>query len=501
MPDDRSSSETFDYIVVGAGSAGCILANRLTADGRHRVLLLEAGGEDRSIWTKIPVGYSRTIGNPAFDWCFETAEEPELNNRKIPHPRGKMMGGSSSINGLFQVRGQAGDFDHWRQLGLEGWGWDLVLPYFKKHEDFAPGANAYHGTGGELGVVAATRLVACARRHQARRQGRRPAELDDFNTGDNEGVGPYHVIIRNGVRSSTARAFLKPARSRGNLKVETRALAQRILFDGRRAVGVTYRQGDAIETARATREVIVSTGAIKTPQLLLVSGRRPGALLAEHGIPVVLDKPGVGENLQDHLQMIMTYRLEGIETLNQDYNAPFGRARMALQYALFRTGPMSTGPSPLGMFVRTEQPVRSRQHCVHRAAILARRARHEERVPSLSRPHDVRLRLPADQPRHHQAQGRRHGRTARHPLQLSFDRTGPPRRHRRDAHHAPPDAAACPRPAQADRTASGQGRGRRRRFAARRLSPKRDDDLSSRSAPPRWAGATMRWLSSMRGSR
>ena len=344
----------FDYIIVGAGSAGCILANRLSADPSIRVLLLEAGGEDRSIWTKIPFGYTRTVGNPAYDWCFETVPEPELNGRKITHPRGKTLGGSSAINGLFQVRGQAGDFDHWRQLGLEGWGWEAVLPYFKKHEDFAPGTNAFHATGGELGVQRQSTWwpVLDVVKTAAKQHGLR--ELDDFNTGDNEGVGPYHVIVRNGVRASTARAFLKPIRSRANLKVETRALTQRILFEDRRAVGVEYRRGSDIIKARARREVIVSTGAIKTPQLLLLSGVGPARQLADHGIPVVLDKPGVGENLQDHLQMILTYRLEGIATLNQTYNSLLGKLGIAMNYALFRRGPMATGPSPLGIFLRSD---------------------------------------------------------------------------------------------------------------------------------------------------
>ena len=344
----------FDYIIVGAGSAGCILANRLTADPSNRVLLLEAGGEDRSIWTKIPFGYTRTVGNPAYDWCFETEPEPELHGRKIIHPRGKTLGGSSAINGLFQVRGQAGDFDHWRQLGLEGWGWDSVLPYFKKHEDFAHGANEFHGSGGELGVERQSTWwpVLDVVKAAAKQYGL--PELNDFNTGDNEGVGPIHVIVRNGIRSSTARAFLKPIRSRSNLKVETTALAQRVLFEGRRAVGVVYCQGSDLISARARREVIVSTGAIKTPQLLLLSGVGPAAQLSANGIPVVLDKPGVGENLQDHLQMILTYRLDGIATMNQDYNSLFGKIGIAMNYALFRRGPMSTGPSPLGIFLRSD---------------------------------------------------------------------------------------------------------------------------------------------------
>jgi choline dehydrogenase len=346
-------ADAFDYIVVGAGSAGCILANRLTADGKHRVLLLEAGGEDRSIWTKIPFGYTRTIGNPAFDWCFETAPEPELHNRKIPQPRGKVLGGSSSINGLFQVRGQAGDFNHWRQLGLEGWGWDAVLPYFIKHEDYCDGASAFHGVGGELGVERQSTWwpVLDVMKAAARDEGL--PELTDFNTGDNEGVGPYHVIVKNGIRSSTARAFLKPIRSRANLKVETDAAAQRILFAGKRAVGVEYAKGTARVVARASREVIVATGAIKTPQLLMLSGVGPAAQLSAQGIPLVLAKPGVGENLQDHLQMILTYRLEGVRTLNQDYNSLAGKLGIFARYALFRSGPMATGVSPLGMFMRS----------------------------------------------------------------------------------------------------------------------------------------------------
>ncbi|HVG52412.1 MAG TPA: GMC family oxidoreductase N-terminal domain-containing protein [Xanthobacteraceae bacterium] len=349
-----TAPDEFDYIIVGAGSAGCILANRLTADPANRVLLLEAGSEDRSIWLKIPFGYSRTVGNPAFDWCFETAPEPELNDRKIPHPRGKTLGGSSSINGLFQVRGQAGDFDHWRQLGLEGWGWDSVLPYFIKHEDYEGGASAVHGAGGELHVEPQRNWwpVLDVIKDAAKQAGCK--ECADFNAGDNEGIGIYNAITHKGWRASTSKAFLKPVRARANLKVETEALAQRILFDGRRAAGVTYRQGGGLKTARARREVIVSTGSIKTPQLLQVSGVGPAALLAQHGIPVVLDKPGVGENLQDHLQVLLVYRLDGVRTLNETYNSLTGKLRIFAQYVLSRSGPMGSGATPLGIFVRSD---------------------------------------------------------------------------------------------------------------------------------------------------
>jgi choline dehydrogenase-like flavoprotein len=354
-PMTDQHADQFDYVIVGAGSAGCILANRLSADPATRVMLLEAGDDDRSIWTRIPIGYMYMIGHPAFDWCFETEPEPQLNGRKIVHPRGKVLGGSSSINGMIQIRGQAGDFDHWRQLGLEGWGWDSVLPYFKQHEDFALGANPYHAVGGELGVSPqrASWPILDAVRDAAIEDG--TPWTDDFNDGGCEGVGPYHVIQRNGVRASAARAFLKPVRGRPNLRLETKALTTRILLNGRHAIGVEYRQGGKTKRVRANREVILAAGSIKTPQLLMLSGLGPAKHIAEHGIHVVLDRPGVGANLQDHLQMMLTYRLEGTKTLNQRYNAPFGRVSIALEYALLRSGPMAMGPSPLGIFLRSDR--------------------------------------------------------------------------------------------------------------------------------------------------
>ena len=360
-------ADQFDYVIVGAGSAGCILANRLSADPATRVMLLEAGDDDRSIWTRIPIGYMYMIGHPAFDWCFETEPEPQLNGRKIVHPRGKVLGGSSSINGMIQIRGQAGDFDHWRQLGLEGWGWDSVLPYFKQHEDFALGANPYHAVGGELGVSPqrASWPILNAVRDAAIEDG--TPWTDDFNDGGCEGVGPYHVIQRNGVRASAARAFLKPVRGRPNLRLETKALTTRILLNGRHAIGVEYRHGGKTKRVRANREVILAAGSIKTPQLLMLSGLGPAKHIAEHGIHVVVDRPGVGANLQDHLQMILTYRLQGTKTLNQRYNAPFGRVSIALEYALLRSGPMAMGPSPLGIFLRSD---RDRERANHAFTVL-----------------------------------------------------------------------------------------------------------------------------------
>jgi choline dehydrogenase-like flavoprotein len=326
----------------------------LSADPANRVLLLEAGDDDRSIWTRIPIGYMYMIGHPAYDWCFETQPEPQLNGRKILHPRGKVLGGSSSINGMIQIRGQAGDFDHWRQLGLEGWGWDSVLPHFKQHEDFALGADAYHAVGGELGVSPqrANWPILDAVRDAAIDDG--TPRTDDFNNGTCEGVGPYHVIQRNGVRASAARAFLKPVRGRANLRLETRAVATRILLNGgTQSVSNTATEVRVNACAPIARSLLWPDRS--RPQLLMLSGLGPAQHLAEHGVDVVLDRPGVGANLQDHLQMMLTYRLDGTKTLNQRYNAPFGWVSIALEYALLRRGPMAMGPSPLGIFLRSDR--------------------------------------------------------------------------------------------------------------------------------------------------
>jgi choline dehydrogenase-like flavoprotein len=347
--------EEFDYVVVGAGSAGCLLANRLSADPRNRVLLLEAGTQDRWIWFHIPVGYMYSLGNPRADWCFASEPEPGLNGRSIPIPRGKVVGGSSAINAMLYVRGQAADYDDWRQLGLSGWGWDDVLPFFRRHEDhYAGAAGGTYGTGGELRVdPARVHWPVLDLIEKAAVEAGIPYTAD-FNGGDNDGVGPLVVNQKNGMRFQAAKAFLRPALARPNLKLETEVLAERVVFDGARAVGVQYRRGGASVTARARGEVILAAGAIGSPQILMLSGVGPAAHLAEHGIAAVHDRPGVGANLHDHLMIRVPYRLTGIGTLNELYNSPIAKAKMALEFALLRRGPLTMAPTQLGIFTSTD---------------------------------------------------------------------------------------------------------------------------------------------------
>jgi choline dehydrogenase len=344
----------YDYIIVGAGSAGCLVANRLTADAQKRVLLLEAGGRDNWIWFHIPVGYLFAIGNPRSDWCFKTEPEAGLNGRALNYPRGKAIGGSSAINAMIYMRGQAADYDHWRQLGLTGWGWDDVLPYFKKHENHFLGDSDKYGVDGELRIEPPRVHWQLLEAFRAAAAEAGIKSIADFNTGDNEGCCAFHVNQKRGRRWSSATAFLKPVLHRSNLRLETGCLAEAVLFDGRRAAGVRWRQGGAARSARCRGEVILAAGAIGSPQLLLLSGVGPAEHLRQHGISVVLDRPGVGANLQDHLQLRLIYKVEGIKTLNERYHAPLGFAGMLAEYALFRRGPLTMAPSQLGLFTRSD---------------------------------------------------------------------------------------------------------------------------------------------------
>jgi choline dehydrogenase-like flavoprotein len=344
----------FDYIVVGAGSAGCVLANRLSADASKRVLLLEAGGRDNWIWFHIPVGYLFAIGNPRSDWMFKTEPEPGLNGRSLNYPRGKVIGGSSAINAMVYMRGQAGDYDHWRQLGLPGWSWEDVLPFFKKHEDNFLGASEHHATGGEWRVEF-PRLrwdIIDAWREAAAQCDIKP--IGDFNTGDNEGSCYFHVNQKRGRRWSAARGFLKPVLHRQNLRLETGCLVESLIVEGKRAAGVRWRQHGSLREARCRGEIIMAAGAIGSPQIMMLSGIGPAAELAKFDIPLVLDRPGVGANLHDHLQLRMIYKVSGIRTLNEMYSSLFARAMMGVNYALLRRGPLTMAPSQLGAFTKSD---------------------------------------------------------------------------------------------------------------------------------------------------
>jgi choline dehydrogenase len=343
-------AEAWDYIVVGAGTAGCVLANRLTEDGRHRVLLLEAGPRDSNPWIHVPLGYGKLFNERSVNWMYESEPEPTMNGRRIFTPRGKVLGGSSSINGLVYIRGQREDFDGW---GIPGWRFDDLLPYFKKSEDQGRGADAWHGVGGPVAVndLPDRHELCDAFIDSAAALGvpRNP----DFNGARQEGAGYYQATTKNGRRASAATGYLRPAMRRANLRVEVEALAGRVLFEGRRAVGVEYRRGGATRVARAGREVILAGGAFNSPQLLQLSGVGPRALLEQHGIPVVHDAPGVGEDLQDHLYVRTFWRCNRPITLNDDMASRWRQMRIGLQYLLARRGPLTVSAGYAAAFIRT----------------------------------------------------------------------------------------------------------------------------------------------------
>ncbi|MDD9877125.1 MAG: GMC family oxidoreductase N-terminal domain-containing protein, partial [Magnetovibrio sp.] len=345
---------TFDYVIAGAGSAGCVLANRLSADAGNKVLLLEAGGNDNYAWIHIPVGYLYTMMNPRTDWCLRTEVEPGLGDRALDYPRGKVLGGCSAINGMIYIRGQARDYDQWRQMGNAGWGWDDVLPYFLKSEDQGRGASELHATGGEFRVEDMRLSWEILDAFQAAAAEVGIPRTDDFNTGDNEGCGYFQVNQNRGVRWTSAKGFLKPVMNRPNLTVLTHAQATGLVLEGTKCVGLGLRRKGRPARVGAGREVILATGSIGSPQLLQLSGIGPAAVLQAQGVAVRHDLAGVGENLQDHLQIRAVYKVKNTKTLNERANSLIGKAGIGLEYFLFKRGPMTMAPSQLGGFAKSD---------------------------------------------------------------------------------------------------------------------------------------------------
>jgi len=346
--------ENFDYIIIGAGSAGCVLANRLSENPNNKILLLEAGGKDNNPWIHIPGGYFKTMHNPETDWCFTTEKEPNCDNREMVYPRGKTLGGSSSINGMLYIRGQSNDYNYWRQLGNVGWSWDDVLPYFKKSEDFQFGENEFHGSGGPIKVekIRATFKVLDLFLDAAEEFGYKKTE--DFNDGNNEGMGYFPFTIKNGFRCSTSVGYLKPIKNRKNLKIITKAHTKNIEFENKKAYKVNYWLNNKIISVKANKEIILSAGTISTPHILQASGIGPGELLKKNNIEVVKNHPGIGANLTDHLMLRPVYKIKNLETLNDIYNSFAKKIKTGLEFLLLRKGPLTVGASYVCGFIKSD---------------------------------------------------------------------------------------------------------------------------------------------------
>ena len=346
--------ENFDYVIIGAGSAGCVLANRLTKNSKINVLLLEAGGKDSNPWIHIPGGYFKTMHNPETDWCFKTEKEPNCDNREMVYPRGKTLGGSSSINGMLYIRGQSNDYDYWRQLGNVGWSWNDVLPYFKKSEDFQFGENEFHGSGGPIKVekIRATFKVLDLFLEAAEEFGYK--KTDDFNSGNNEGMGYFPFTVKNGFRCSTAVGYLNPVKKRKNLKIITKAHIKSIEFENKKAIGVNYWLNNNLVKVKSNKEIILSAGTIGSPHILQASGIGPAELLKKNNIEVIKDHQSVGKNLTDHLMLRPVYKVKNLETLNDIYYSLTKKLITGLQFFLFRKGPLTVGASYVCGFIKSD---------------------------------------------------------------------------------------------------------------------------------------------------